>query len=141
MRELNKLQSSIFLLGGVLMVLGAGAFALMWQRAAASWVYLAGALMFALMQCAQTYDGPNRTVRRLKGIMTVADICFVLAGLLMIDTHWKLMLQAFPSYVEYYQMLYNKWVVVLLVAAVLETYTIHRISHILEQDATAAPKS
>ena len=55
MKQLNKLQSLIFLTGGAMMVVGAGCFALMWQQKIACWIYLAGALMFGVMQMMQEY--------------------------------------------------------------------------------------
>ena len=124
MRQLSRLQSTLFLIGGVLMVAGAGCFAFMLWRDVACWVYLAGAVLFASMQVSETYDGQNASIRRLKRIMTVADIFFVLAGMLMVDT-------AYQAYIE---IVYNKWVLLLLVAALLEMYTMHRISTLLKKE-------
>ena len=50
MKQLNKIQSIIFLVGGLLMVVGACCFAIMWQQDIVSWVYLVGALLFAVIQ-------------------------------------------------------------------------------------------
>ena len=46
MRQLNKLQSTVFLAGGALMVIGAGCFSLMWQQHIVCWLFLLGAIMF-----------------------------------------------------------------------------------------------
>lgn len=134
MKQLSRTQNIIFLVGGVLMVVGAGCFAFMWQQEVICWIYLAGAVMFATMQMMQTYEGNNITVRRLKKIMTTADIFFVLSGILMVDNAYRFMQQVFTNYVAYFQYVFNKWVLLLLVAAVLEIYTMHRISAELSKE-------
>lgn len=134
MKQLSRTQNIIFLVGGVLMVVGAGCFAFMWQQGVMCWIYLAGAVMFATMQMMQTYEGNNITVRRLKKIMTTADIFFVLSGILMVDNAYRFMQQVFTNYVAYFQYVFNKWVLLLLVAAVLEIYTMHRISAELSKE-------
>ena len=134
MKQLSKTQNIIFLVGGVLMVIGAGCFAFMWQQEVVGWIYLVGAVMFATMQMMQTYEGNNPTVKRLKKIMTTADIFFVLSGILMIDNAYRFMQQVFTNYITYFQYVFNKWVLLLLVAAVLEIYTMHRISSELSKE-------
>lgn len=134
MKQLSRTQNIIFLVGGMLMVVGAGCFAFMWQQEVMCWIYLAGAVMFATMQMMQTYEGNNITVRRLKKIMTTADIFFVLSGILMVDNAYRFMQQVFTNYVAYFQYVFNKWVLLLLVAAVLEIYTMHRISAELSKE-------
>ena len=39
------------------------------------------------------------------------------------------------------QLIYNKWVLLLLVAAILEIYTMHRISHLLKKEEDRLPDS
>lgn len=134
MKQLSKFQSALFLAGGVLMVAGAGCYAFLFEQKAVCWVYLAGALLFASMQVSQTYEGPNMAVRRLKRIMTTADIFFVLSGLLMVDSAYQFMRDAFSDIVTYFNLVYNKWVLLLLVAAILEMYTMHRIGGELKKD-------
>lgn len=134
MKQLNKLQTLIFLTGGAMMVVGAGCFALMWQQKIACWIYLAGALMFGVMQMMQEYQGNNFTVKRLKRIMSLADIFFILSGFLMVDMVYRFLQSAFDNYLTYYSTIYNKWVVLLLIAAILEMYTMHRIEHELSKE-------
>jgi hypothetical protein len=140
MKELNKTQNIIFILGGLLMVIGAGCYSFMVKQGLACWIFLVGAVMFAIMQCMQIYEGNNFTIKRLKRIMTFADIMFVLSGLLMVDSAYKFLLPLFrdyngsEGYYTYIEMIYNKWVVLLLIAAVLEVYTTHRISSELEKE-------
>lgn len=134
MKQLNKLQSLIFLTGGAMMVVGAGCFALMWQQKIACWIYLAGALMFGVMQMMQEYQGHSIIVKRLKRIMSLADIFFILSGFLMVDMVYRFLQSAFDNYLTYYNTIYNKWVVLLLIAAILEMYTMHRIEHELSKE-------
>lgn len=134
MKQLNKLQSLIFLTGGAMMVVGAGCFALMWQQKIACWIYLAGALMFGVMQMMQEYQGNIFIVKRLKRIMSLADIFFILSGFLMVDMVYRFLQSAFDNYLTYYNTIYNKWVVLLLIAAILEMYTMHRIEHELSKE-------
>lgn len=109
------------------MVIGAGCFAFMWQQRVVCWLFLVGAAMFTLMQSMQTYEGTDFVVRRLKRIQAVANIFFVLAGILMVDTAYMFFRPLFDSAIVYVDYLYNKWVVLLLIAALLEIYTMHRI--------------
>lgn len=134
MKQLNKLQTLIFLTGGAMMVVGAGCFALMWQQKIACWIYLAGALMFGVMQMMQEYQGHSIIVKRLKRIMSLADIFFILSGFLMVDMVYRFLQSAFDNYLTYYNTIYNKWVVLLLIAAILEMYTMHRIEHELSKE-------
>lgn len=133
MKQLTKLQSVIFLLGGALMVVGAGCFAVMWQQRVACWVYLLGALMFATIQVMQCYEGRDVTIGRLKRIQGLADILFVLAGILMTDHVHGFFRPLFSSVLDYTNYVFNKWVILLLVAAVLEVYTVHRIDYELSK--------
>lgn len=137
MKQLSKVQSIIFLFGGVLMVVGAGCYAFMWQQVIACWIYLIGTIMFATMQIMQTYEGTNHAIHRLKKIMTTADMFFFISGLLMVDSAHKLLMPLIGNYITYYQYIYNKWVLLLLVAAILEIYTMHRISHELKKESVA----
>ena len=128
MRQLNKLQSTVFLAGGALMVIGAGCFSLMWQQHIVCWLFLLGAIMFSVMQSMQIYEGNSFVVKRLKRIQAVASIFFLISGILMIDTVHHFLLSLFQNagsngYQNYLAYVYNKWVVLLLVAAILELYT------------------
>ena len=127
MKKLNKFQSVLFLFGGALMVIGAGSFALMWQQPIVCWIYLIGSVLFTVMQSMQTYNGNNFVLKRLKRIQSVADICFILSALLMVDTAYLFFRPIFTDFLTYTQYVYNKWVVLLLIAAFLELYTTYRI--------------
>ena len=134
MKQLNRFQSILFAIGGMLMVIGAGCFAFMWQQQVVCWLYLVGATLFCLMQSMQTYEGTDFVVRRLKRIQAVANIFFMLAGILMADTAYMFFRPLFNSSIAYIDFLYNKWVVLLLIAAFLEIYSMHRIDSEMKKD-------
>jgi hypothetical protein len=77
----------------------------------------------------QFYEGPSLVIHRLKRMQYVADIFFVLSGISMVDTVYAFLRRWFENYETYITYFYNKWVVFLLIAALLELYTTHRISH------------
>ena len=93
MKQLSKLQSIVFLVGGALMVIGVGGFVLLFYQRIFCWIFLLGAVLFAY-----------GFFRELCG-----------------------------SYENYITYLYNKWVAALLLAAILEVYTVHRIDHELSK--------
>ena len=130
MKQLNKTESIIFLAGGMMMVVGSGAYLFMlgW----APYVFAVGALAFVLMQLKQTYDGDNLTIRRLRRIMVASDVMFLLAALLMFANMGNFMGLHLWDYLNY---IHNNWVVALLVAAILQLYSTHRISHELDKEA------
>lgn len=133
MKQLNKTQTILFMAGGALMVIGAGLFSFLLVWPVACWVFLVGALLFAVIQGMQTYDGQDLTLRRLKRIQQVADLFFVLAGIDMVDTVYGFFRPLFSSAMTYGEMIYNKWVILLLIAAILEVYTVHRMDHELSK--------
>ena len=135
MRQLTKVQSIIYLVGGLLMVIGAGASLLVWSPA--PYVFAVGAVCFASMQMLQRYEGQNFVIRRLRRIMLLSDVLFLVAALLMLANQGNIF---GLSYITYIQYVYNKWVVVLLIAAILQLYTTHRIGHELEKDADTSSK-
>ncbi len=118
MRELNKIQTAIFLFGGILMAVGAGTTLLGW--ASAPYVYALGALGFASMQMLQRYEGSNFTIRRLRRMMLISDVLFLVAAVLMFANKSNILGLSYITYIEY---VYNKWVVVLLIAALLQLYS------------------
>ncbi|BCS84635.1 MULTISPECIES: hypothetical protein [Prevotella] len=127
MKQQSKLQSILFLLGGILMVIGIGCFVFMFEQQIASWLFLVGTVLFATMQMMQEYQGNNITIRRLKNIMNLADMVFIFSGILMVDNVYGFIRPAFSNSLDYFSYIYNKWVVLLLIAAILEIYTTHRI--------------
>ena len=135
MKQLTKVQNIIFLVGGLLMVIGAGSSLLAWRLA--PYVFAVGALCFASMQMQQRYEGQSFTIRRLRRILLLSDVLFLVAALLMLANQGNFFR---ISYITYIQYVYNKWVIVLLIAAILQLYATHRIGHELEKEADTSSK-
>ena len=129
MRQLSKTETILFLLGGLLMVVGAGAS--MFLQSWASYVFAPGALLFVAMQLRQRYEGSNFTIRRLRHTMIISDVLFLVAALLMFANQSNFLGLDYLSYIKY---VHNNWIVVLLVAAILQLYSSHRIANELEKD-------
>lgn len=120
------------------MVVGVGCCVFQLAPLVMCWVFLLGAVMFTLMQVMQTYNGTDITIRRLKKIQNVCDIFFILAGMILVDTMYanaghSFFRGLFTTQEAYLTYAYNKWVLFLLIAAILEVYTVHRISHELSK--------
>lgn len=130
MKELNKIQTAIFLFGGILMAIGAGTTLLGWGSA--PYIFAIGALGFASMQMLQRYEGQNFTIRRLRRMMLLSDVLFLVAALLMFASKGNVFGLSYITYIEY---VYNKWVIVLLIAALLQLYSMHRIGSELDKEA------
>lgn len=135
MRKLNKVQTIVFLAGALLMVIGAGASLLAWKGA--PYVFAVGALAFASMQLLQRYEGNNFVIRRLRRMMILSDVLFLLSALLMFAS----MGNVFGlSHIDYITYIYNKWVLTLLVAALLQLYSTHRIDRELTKETNSSSK-
>lgn len=139
MRQLNSLQTQIFKLGCILMVVGV-ALNFFGLIRVAPWIFLVGTLCFAAMQYVQVYNGNNFVIRRLRRIMLISDFLIVVSGLLMVENVFHFTLPLFQQYGldgmrAYNQyVIHNNWVVTMLIAAVLQIYTMHRLSNELEKD-------
>ena len=72
------------------------------------------------------------TIRRLRRIVLISDVLFLLAGLMMLANQSNFLGMDFLLYIKY---VHNNWIVILLVAAILQLYTSHRIAHELEKEA------
>ena len=131
MRPLNKLQNFIFIIGAMMMVVGAAANIFHWS--AAPWVFAVGAVAYVAMQQQQTYEGRNFIIRRLRRIMLLSDILLLFTALLMFVS--KMPWLGGLDWLTYVNYVHNNWVVTLLLAAVLQLYTTYRISNELEKEA------
>jgi len=135
MRQLNKIQNLIFLVGATLMVVGAGASVLAWKFA--PYVFAVGAIAFTSMQLLQRYEGTNFVIRRLRRMMILSDLLFLLSALLMFASMGNVFGLSQIDYITY---IYNKWVLTLLIAAILQLYSIHRIDRELAKEANSSSK-
>ena len=135
MRQLNKIQTLIFLVGALLMVVGAAASVLAWKLA--PYVFAVGAIAFTSMQLLQRYEGTNFVIRRLRRMMILSDFLFLISALLMFANMGNVFGLSQIDYITY---IYNKWVLTLLVAALLQLYATHRIDRELAKEANSSSK-
>ena len=130
MRTLSKWETMTILVGGLLMVVGSGAYVFM--QSWAPYVFAVGSVLFVFIQMRQRYLGDNFVVRRLRHILLLSDVLFLLAAFLMIANQSNFLHLDFFTYAKY---IHNNWVVVLLVAAILQLYASHRIANEMEKEA------
>lgn len=135
MRQLNNFQNAVFLLGALLMVVGAGTSLLMWTLS--PYFYAVGAVGFASMQMLQRYEGSNFTIRRLRRMMLISDFLFLLTAVLMFANDGNFFGLSQNNYVQY---VHNNWIITLLIAAILQLYSTHRIGSELEKEAGVSSK-
>lgn len=120
----------MFIAGAVMMV--AGCVMSMIRLGASPYIYSIGAVAYAAMQMRQSYDGPNITIRRLRRIMIMSDVLLLFTGVMMFaDRSYGFMGLDFQVWLQY---VHNNWVVTLLIAALMQLYTICRISAEMERD-------
>lgn len=138
MKQMSKWQSIVFAIGACMMVIGVGTYVLV-EQVVSPWIFALGTIAFAAMQMCQTYSGQNMAIHRLCSIMMLGNVLFLLSGLLMIENAYRFLFPYFTEngisgYNAYLQYIHNNWVVVLLIAVVLEVYTTHRISNELAKE-------
>lgn len=129
MKKLNKLQSLLMLLGGLLMAAGAILFITHWNPS--PYVYILGSILFVGMQLLQRYEGSNIVLRRLRNIYIVGGILILFAGVLMIFNYQYVYLKWF-NYSFYIR---NEWVLSLFLGSLLQLYTSYRIPVELDKEA------
>ena len=121
------------------MALGIG-LVILWDAASAAGavIFAVGAVTFAAIQITQTYDGPSLAIKRLRRIMVIGDILFIVAALLLLENVFHLVFPFFAKTIDgynaYVHYIHNNWVVALLIAAIFEMYTTHRISYELNKE-------
>jgi hypothetical protein len=130
MRALNKWETALLLVGGLLMVVGSGAYVFM--QSWGPYAFAVGSVLFVAMQIRQKYEGTDFTVRRLRHILLLSDVLFLVAAFLMFANQTNFLGLDMLDYVKY---IHNNWVVVLMVAAILQLYASHRITNELEKHA------
>jgi len=130
MRQLNKLQSIVFAVGAVLMLVGAALG--MFFREVAPWIFAVGALAYVAIQVQQRYEGDNFTIQRLRRIMLMSDILLIVVAALMFADYGNPFGLDQLTWLNY---IHNNWIVVLLIAAVIQLYTVFRIDSELDKEA------
>lgn len=141
MKQLSKIQSIVLALGALLMVVGTGCVVFGLVPEVAAILFAIGAVMFVAMQAQQVYGGSSITIKRLRRTMLFGDACFILSALLMLENVFRILflnisyfnatVEGYNAYVTYVN---NNWVVALLIAAIIEMYTTHRIASELKKE-------
>ncbi|MCR5820567.1 MAG: hypothetical protein K6F94_06460 [Bacteroidaceae bacterium] len=121
MRQLTKFQQTIFIIGGLLVIVGAATYML--APIPAFVLFSVGSVAFASMQMLQTYDGKNFIIRRLRRQQLLGAVALLLAACFMC-------MQTF----RFGFALRNEWVVCATVGCVLELYTAFRIPSELNKE-------
>lgn len=150
MRQLSTIQTFVFLFGAIMMVIGAGVYVMAILPFMANTIapetthkigaclFSIGAVCFSTMQMLQIYDGKDFTLRRLRRMQLLGDWCFIFSALLMLENAFLIFFPTFrdgglEAYTFYLQYIHNNWVVLLLLAVILEVYTTHRISNVIKK--------
>ena len=97
----------------------------------APYVFAMGVVAYVLMQFKQSYEGSNVTIRRLRRIVIISDVCFIVSAVLMFANTYNIFGLDHLSYVQY---VHNKWVATVLIAAVLQLYSSHRLGKELSEE-------
>ena len=121
MKKLNKFQTFVLRMGGLLVLVGAMLNPV--ESLVAVYVYCVGALMFVAMQMSESYEGDSFVVRRLRRQQIVGGLLLLLSGVAMFGQEYHIM-----------YMQHNEWLIILLIAAMLELYTSFRIPAEIEKE-------
>lgn len=111
---MKKTQQTIYIIGGILLVVGAALYITQW--AWAPYIYIVGSFLFGAMQMLDRYTGNNFILRRLRRQQLLGAITLMLTGILMLSCK------------------HNEWILCLLVGCVFELYTAFRIPQELEKE-------
>lgn len=100
--------------------------------AVAPWAFLAGTVVYVLVQRLQAEKSTSLTVNRLLSIRFLSGICFIVSGLFMVEQYngflKPVVVSDISSYMLYMQIVHNNWVVLLLIGSLLQLYTSYRLS-------------
>lgn len=100
--------------------------------AVAPWAFLAGTVVYVLVQRLQAEKSASLTVNRLLSIRFLSGICFIVSGLFMVEQYngflKPVVVSDISSYMLYMQIVHNNWVVLLLIGSLLQLYTSYRLS-------------
>lgn len=110
------IRTWIYRAGGVLLI--AGALLPLFAPVVAPYVFAAGALGFCYVQMGERYEGSNIVVRRLRRQQMLGGLLLLVTAALMFTS-----LYGIPPFRG------SEWKVTLMIAAVLELYSIFRIDY------------
>ena len=111
---MKKTQQAIYIIGGILLVVGAALYITQWTWA--PYIYIAGSFMFGAMQMLDRYTGKNLVLRRLRRQQILGAIALMLTGVLMLSCK------------------HNEWILCMLVGCLVELYTAFRIPQEYEKE-------
>ena len=111
---MKQIQKYIYIVGGILLVIGAALYVTRWV--VAPYIYVVGSFMFGAVQMADRYEGSNFVIRRLRRQQVLGALMLMLTGIAMFVCK------------------YNEWIVSLLIACLLELYTAFRLPQELEKE-------
>ena len=111
---MKKLQQVLYILGGILLVVGAALYITPWSWA--PYTYIVGSFMFGAMQMLDRYTGKNLILRRLRRQQLLGAVALMLTGVLMLTCK------------------HNEWILCMLVGCLTELYTAFRIPQEYEKE-------
>lgn len=123
----------MMMIGGV--VLLAGAVMHITGSDISRYLYCGGAVLFAVGQITDGYDGDNLTIRRLRGQQVLGAVFLLLSGLMMCSERWHsdivMNMEMGDTLRSFLSMLTarNGWIVTMTFAAVFELYSAMRLEH------------
>lgn len=121
-RILSAWQMTVYHIGGVLMVIGAVAYAMPAMRAWAWAVYGLGVLGYAGMQLYAKYEGHDLVLKRLRRQQVLSCLLLFLSAI-------ALVLRSLALWTE----VGNTWMMLLIIATVFQLYTAFRIPVVMKR--------
>ena len=97
------------------------------------WIFLPATVVYVVIQRMLNTKTDSFILRRLYAIQLLSGVCFIVAALLLIEQYngflLPLVVNEMNSYYNYLRFVHNNWVVMMLVGALLQLYSTHRISN------------
>ena len=109
-----KIRSFLSMVGGLLVLVGAGSFITGWFGSPI--LYSVGAVLFAVPQLMERYEGGDIVIRRLRRQQIFGALLLLMTAFFMFTSK------------------HNEWVICLAIAAVLELYTSFRLAQEEEKE-------
>jgi len=109
-----KIRPFLSVIGGMLILAGAGSFITGWLGSPV--IYSVGAVLFAIPQLMDRYEGSNVIIRRLRREQIFGALLLLMTAFFMFTSK------------------HNEWIICLAIAAFLELYTSFRLSQEEEKE-------
>lgn len=123
MKQLNKFESTLYILGGLLILVGAIMPFFTSVTLLSSILYLLGAILFSAMQLRTSYDGKNVIIRRLRRQQLIGAVLVVASAAMMCMSFFNI--RPFEA---------DEWKIALMIGAVFQVYTSFRLPALLEKE-------